>query len=148
MSDLPQGWVKKESRSRPGVFYYFNTEDGTSSWEKPANEQVRAAHLLVKHSGSRRPASWKSEKITRSEEEAREILRGYQTRIAAGETTLEELATTESDCSSANRGGDLGWFGRGQMQKPFEDAAFGLQVGETSDIISTESGVHIVKRTG
>ena len=41
---------------------------------------------------------------------------------------LKELASEFSDCSSAKKGGDLGMFGPGQMQKPFEDATFGLQV--------------------
>lgn len=52
-----------------------------------------------------------------------------------------------SDCSSAKRGGDLGLFGRGAMQKPFEDAAFALKVGELSQIVDTDSGVHIIMRT-
>ena len=54
----------------------------------------------------------------------------------------------ESHCSSAKRGGDLGWFGHGQMMKEFEDAAFGLQVGEMSGPIETQSGVHLLLRTG
>lgn len=41
-----------------------------------------------------------------------------------------------------------GWFGRGQMQEPFEKATFGLKVGELSDIIDTDSGSHIIIRTG
>lgn len=51
------------------------------------------------------------------------------------------------DCSSARSGGDLGSFGRGQMQRPFEDAAFGLGVGQMSDIVETDSGVHLILRT-
>ena len=63
------------------------------------------------------------------------------------ESTFEELASQYSDCSSAKRGGDLGPFGKGQMQKPFEDATFALKVGELSEFVSTDSGVHIIKRT-
>jgi hypothetical protein len=55
------------------------------------------------------------------------------------------LASVESDCSSAKQGGDLGPFKRGAMQKPFEDAAFALKVGELSGIVDTDSGVHIVR---
>lgn len=66
----------------------------------------------------------------------------------SGEKSFSELASQFSDCSSAKRGGDLGPFGRGQMQKPFEDATYGLAVGELSDLISTDSGVHIILRTG
>ena len=52
----------------------------------------------------------------------------------------------ESDCSSARKGGDLGFFGRGEMQKAFEDAAFALQPGQLSGPVETESGVHLIQR--
>lgn len=108
--------------------------------------QVRCRHLLVKHAGSRRPASWKSERITRSKEEALQILARHRESIVSGQTSFEALASTESDCSSAKNGGDLGHFGHGQMQKPFEDVAFSLSVGEISGFVDTDSGVHIIQR--
>lgn len=69
--------------------------------------KIRVAHLLVKHRDSRRPASWREAQITRSKEEALEILKGHQARIQSGETSLGDLAMTESDCSSARKRGDL-----------------------------------------
>lgn len=71
----------------------------------------------------------------------------YQHQITSGEKKFEDIASQFSDCSSAKRGGDLGPFGRGQMQRPFEDASFGLKVGELSDPVWTDSGVHIILRT-
>lgn len=71
----------------------------------------------------------------------------YREQIVTGKVTFAELAQKYSDCSSAKRGGDLGPFTRGTMQKPFEDASFGLKIGELSDPIHTDSGVHIIIRT-
>ena len=85
--------------------------------------------------------------ITRSKEEAIAILRGYQAEIGGSTDKFSELARQHSDCSSHDHGGDLGRFGSGQMQKPFEDAAFGLRVGEISGIVETQSGVHLILRT-
>lgn len=75
------------------------------------------------------------------------IIQEYQTKIQSGEDTLSALATNLSDCSSAKRGGDLGYFERGQMQKPFEDAAFALEVGQLSEPVWTDSGCHLILRT-
>ena len=72
---------------------------------------------------------------------------GYREQIVKGEAKFEDLASQYSDCSSAKRGGDLGPFGRGQMQKPFEEATYALEVGELSEPVITDSGVHIIKRT-
>jgi len=71
-----------------------------------AEGKIRCSHLLVKHNGSRRPSSWREADITRSKEEAIEILKGYEERINAGES-LGDIAVSESDCSSARKKGDL-----------------------------------------
>lgn len=71
----------------------------------------------------------------------------YREEIVSGRTTLEKLASQYSDCSSAKKGGDLGPFGRGQMQPAFEKAAFALAVGELSGPVHSDSGVHLILRT-
>ena len=88
---------------------------------------------------------WQSE-ITRSKDDAMVIIKGHEQRIKSGSISLGDLAPTESDCSSARKRGDLGYFGRGDMQKEFEDAAFALKPGEMSDIIETASGLHLIER--
>ena len=106
-----------------GQSYFVNKYTKQSQWDRPteaakppSEDKVQASHLLVKHRDSRRPSSWREENITRSKEEALEILKGYRQQITDGKATFEELASQYSDCSSAKRGGDLGPFGRGQMQ--------------------------------
>lgn len=163
-SGLPEGWEVRKSRSH-NRHYYFNPSTKESIWEPPAGtdtaqlkayyaaqqeqpSKVRAAHLLVKHNQSRNPRSWKSDNITISKEEAIQIAQGYEKRIKSGETTLQELAQTESDCSSHKRGGDLGFFTKGQMQPAFEKSAFGLKVGEISGIVESDSGIHLIQRLG
>jgi NIMA-interacting peptidyl-prolyl cis-trans isomerase 1 len=84
--------------------------------------------------------------ITRTKEEAMAILLGHEQRIRNGQTTLGELAVSESDCTSARKMGDLGYFGKGDMQKEFEDAAFQLKPGEMSHIVETASGLHLIER--
>jgi NIMA-interacting peptidyl-prolyl cis-trans isomerase 1 len=114
--------------------------------ENATDGKIRAAHLLVKHRDSRRPSSWKETNITRTKEEAIELLKGYEQQIKSGKTTLGELAKSESDCSSSRKNGDLGFFGRNMMQKEFENAAFALKAGEISGIVDTDSGVHLIER--
>ena len=88
-------------------------------------EQVRARHILV-------------QTLTEAME--------HFEKIKAGED-FGLIAKNHSKCPSGQNGGDLGMFGRGQMVKPFEDAAFGLPVGGLSTPIQTQFGYHLVQRT-
>jgi len=65
-------------------------------------------------------------------------------QLVAG-ADFSELAKASSECPSRQRGGDLGTFRRGQMVKPFEDAAFSQEPGELGDIVETEFGYHIIR---
>jgi peptidyl-prolyl cis-trans isomerase NIMA-interacting 1 len=136
-------WEERMSRTKNRV-YYFNTETSDSVWEKPVGIEItplaaepgggtiRASHLLVKHNESRNPSSWKEvvlfhqATITRTKEEAMELILDYRQKLESKEVDFVTLASTHSDCSSAKRGGDLNSFSKGQMQVPFEKAAYFL----------------------
>lgn len=117
--------------------------------------EVRVLHILRKHINSRRPSSWRVSNITDTKEKAMADLRELHSILSDIDpdnpkelrATFEEFAKTESDCSSAKRGGDLGFFGRKKMQPAFEKASFSLGVGQmTNDIVDTSSGVHLILR--
>jgi len=88
--------------------------------------EVRASHILV---------SSESEAVSLSK------------KLATG-SKFEELARQFSKCPSSAKGGDLGFFGKGMMVKPFEDAAFSLAMGSVSAPVKTQFGYHLIKVTG
>lgn len=87
--------------------------------------QIRASHILVN-----------------TKAEADKILN----RLRAG-ARFEDLARKHSQCPSGRKGGDLGYFGRGQMVKPFEEAAFSMQKGQISQPVQTQFGYHLIMVT-
>lgn len=114
-------------------------------------DEVRAAHLLIKHTGSRNPVSRRTgQTITLSPDHAMKELQEIEAKIRQEgvETAFPKYAHERSDCSSFSKNGDLGFFERGAMQRPFEDASFALKVGEMSSLVSTESGYHLIYRIG
>ncbi len=101
-------------------------------------ESVKASHILIGADAKATP-----EEKHAAQQKANEIL----AKIKGG-ADFAELAKAESSCPSAKKGGDLGSFGRGQMVKPFEEAAFSLQDGEVSEVVETPFGYHIIKSQG
>ena len=87
--------------------------------------EVRASHILVK-----------------TEQEAKELFND----IKNGKS-FAQIAEEKSLCPSGQNGGDLGFFGKGMMVKPFEDAAFDLEVGELSHPVETQFGWHLIQVT-
>jgi len=101
------------------------TEEDLKEYHKSLEGKIRASHILVE-----------------DEETAKEVKK----KIDEGKS-FEELAKEYSTDGSAANGGDLGWFGKGQMVEPFEKAAFALKEGEISDPVKTDFGYHIIKVT-
>lgn len=105
------------------------------------SDKVKAAHILLMYQGSMRSTA------SRSKDEAQQQIDQLKEQLNGG-ADFADLAKQNSDCPSGKSGGDLGTFGRGQMVKEFEDTAFALSVGQTSDVIETPFGYHIIARTG
>ena len=77
---------------------------------------------------------------------ANDLIIDLHDKLKKNKSLFGDLANKHSDCSSAQYSGNLGEFGKGMMVKPFEDAAFSLEVDELSEPIETEFGFHIIKR--
>jgi peptidyl-prolyl cis-trans isomerase C len=133
---LIQEWIKKNFVDTSTVTeeemktYYDGHPD---MFKQP--ESVRAEHILIKVS----PKATDAEKAA-----ARKKIEEIQKKLKAG-GNFEALAKEYSDDPSKDRGGDLGYFTKGRMVKPFEEAAFSLKVGEVSPIVETLYGYHLIK---
>ena len=79
--------------------------------------------------------------LTKTLDEAKSI----QAKLAEG-IDFHQLARMHSTCPSGQTGGNLGFFGPGQMVKPFEDAAYATEVGKVSEPVQTQFGFHLIKR--
>jgi peptidyl-prolyl cis-trans isomerase D len=99
-------------------------------------EQVHARHILLKLAPD---AS--DEQVAEVEARARGALK----RLRAGEDFAEIASEISEDVASKDNGGDLGFFRRGEMVKPFEDAAFSQEPGTLSDLVRSDFGIHIIR---
>jgi peptidyl-prolyl cis-trans isomerase D len=100
---------------------------------KSKNELVRASHILVRSTGNDKADQQKANDIYN------EIMKGAD---------FVAVAKTKSDDGSSVKGGDLGWFGKGQMVKEFENACFSGKIGVLQKPVKTQFGYHIIKVTG
>ena len=102
--------------------------------EYRSEPRVLCQHILVKSAPGDPPAA---------REAAADKIRAIRERVLAGGDFAEE-ARTHSDCPSGRDGGSLGWFSPGMMVPEFDKAAFGMAMGEVSDVVETQFGYHII----
>jgi len=126
--------------SGAGIEVSFTDEEINRSYQANINrfrhqEEREVSHILIK-----------SPKDASPEEAAakRKIIEDILAQAKSG-ADFAELAKKYSEDSTAVRGGSLGFFSKGRMVKPFEDAAFALQEGAVSDVVQTQFGFHILK---
>jgi peptidyl-prolyl cis-trans isomerase D len=127
----PDKFTGQTQVSDAEVQQYYN--EHIAEYEKP--EQVHARHILFRY-----PPKATAEDKEKVRKHAEEVL----AKVKAGED-FAALAKQYSEDSSAAQGGDLGSFTRGKMVAPFERAAFSLAPGETSDLVESPFGLHIIK---
>ena len=110
-------------------------DENPQQFERP--EQIQASHILFMVQEEATDAD-KAAKRKEAEEALAQL---------KGGADFAAVATEHSDCPSSSKGGDLGYFGRGSMVPPFEEAAFALKPGEMSGVVETRFGYHIIKVT-
>jgi len=115
------------------------------------DKEMRKFYDANKDTLAVKPITWNIGMILRSikaseatDQAQLKAIKAIQQRIKAGEN-FAELARSDSQCPSAEKGGDLGFFSKGMMVKEFDEAAFALRVGEVSDIVKTQYGYHLIK---
>ncbi len=102
------------------------------------SDEIHARHILIEL-----PEDASNAQAQSAEQQIAEI----QQKLDEG-ADFAEMARQYSDGPSGAQGGDLGWFGKGQMVAPFEEAAFALEEGEISDPVRTQFGIHLIKLEG
>jgi len=107
-------------------------------------QEVRLLHMVMQYQGARN-LSGKAREDRRTKEAAKEAAQAALARLITGED-FESVASEYSDGPMGKRGADLGWFTRGEIGPVFDQAVFALAVGDTSEIIESPFGFHIVMR--
>ncbi|WP_309613424.1 peptidylprolyl isomerase [Flavobacterium sp.] len=109
---------------------------------RKAGAKAKASHILISWEGTKVP----NKKEKRTKEQAKAKADGLLAQAQANPGMFMMLAMSNSDDSSAQQGGDLGFFGPGQMVKPFNDFAFNNPIGKIG-LVETEFGYHIIQVT-
>ena len=130
--DLAVGSVSAAPVETPAGFHLF---------KRLPVEKIRARHILIRYRGARNDRG-----ASRSKAGAERVARALRERALRQNADFAALARDNSDDASAERGGDLGEFGRGAMVPAFDDAVFQLAPDGISEVVESEFGFHVIQR--
>lgn len=144
--DLPAEHAEKLFATPTGGIYgpYMNGKYYAVSKVvgRKAGAKAKASHILISYEGTQVP----NKKEKRTKEQAKAKAEMLLAQVQANPTSFMMLALTNSDDSSAQQGGDLGYFSPGQMVKPFNDFVFNNPIGKIG-LVETDFGFHIINVT-
>ena len=144
--DLPAIDADQLYNLAPGAVYgpykFGNYYCISKSFGRKAGVNAKASHILISYEGTQVP----NQKEKRTKEEAKAKAEAVLAQVNANPDSFLMLAFTNSDDSSAQQGGDLGYFGPNQMVKPFNDFVFNNSIGKVG-LVETPFGFHIIKIT-
>ncbi|MFA5185606.1 MAG: protein translocase subunit SecD [Patescibacteria group bacterium] len=134
VKNLKAGEVLNRLVDLPGAYVIAKVEE-----VKASDPQVNGRHILIQWAGAQSaPTS-----TTRTKEEAKKALEDIKKQVTAANFT--DMAKKYSEEPGAKEsGGDLGWFGKGDMVEPFEKAIYAMKKGDVSDIVETQFGYHLI----
>lgn len=129
----PEDFESEAPVSESEVTEFYDAHKGARFTEE---KQIHARHILF---------SLAEGATDEAKADIRATAADILARVRAGEDFVELAREFSQDSGTADQGGDLGFFGRGRMVRAFEDAAFGLDAGQISDVVETTFGFHIIK---
>ena len=134
-----EDFAKDVTLSETEIEKYFE-DNRESQFTQP--EEIHARHILIQPAGG-------EEGVDKISDEAKQAAKAKTEsllkEIKNGADFAELAAANSTDPGSKDKGGDLGWFGKGKMVEAFENAAFALKPGETSEVVETPYGYHIIQ---
>ncbi|HDR15049.1 MAG TPA: hypothetical protein ENN79_06125 [Desulfobacteraceae bacterium] len=128
---VDESFVQKAEVSEKEIEDFY--KEHPEAFTRP--ERVHARHILLET---------KPDASEETIEKNRELLTSLRKKVENGED-FGELAKEYSECPSSSQNGDLGFFGKGEMVKEFEETAFALEPGTVSEIVQTQFGLHLIQ---
>lgn len=163
---LPPYWVLRESKDYPGRVYYYNTRTSECTWIRPViyphllksetkidwPPLVYVSHILIKHNESKDLTTWKNDHVFGNKKQALEYILNIKKKLENGVKKFAEMAEEESDdINSYQKGGEIGWIKRGQLDygEAFDNIAFRLGLNKISnEPVESDYGWHLIFRLG